>query len=671
MSRLAKKITSIVLVLALVLSVAVTAIASGTNTADKIYYANSLEDALDVVGGETSYPVCDGNCGVSPLIIVPGIMQSQVYIQDENGNDILTSDGFPITEGMDLTFMLDTVKFKKDLPKLILPLIKSLLTRNKDYFIDKLVEIFDENLQDHYFNPDGTRCRNVAVDEYWYSLEECKKHPDKSYNYAKGYDKDENGNPLPTTRYKTQYDFIVRQVDIRNFCEKYGYDHTYYYAYSSFGDTFSIAERFNEYVQMVKEQTGHDKVSIVFISLGGTIANVYLSQYCNPADIDRIVFAAAAVNGSSLLSDIMSANFNFKNNEVLYSGVVTNLLYISNEEGLMWAGYLANILLRIIPNKVFSDWVNTALERLCNEVLLNITKNCPSMWATIPAEKYPAISEKLISDEAHKELKAKADAYYNIQKNAKQTIRRLRDEGMEIFVVCGYNLGLPAVLGSYGLSSDNIIEASSTSIGATFAPCDETLPDDYIPAIDESYISPHKDVDAGTAALPDSTWFVRNQSHNRLQASINDIVTMCIEIAVDHNIKDARENNGGYAQFNNYRNLRLIERFLGQYAASGEERLAAANPTPEQVERLNKAIETSKALLAKKEWDYDEAWEVEKELYTIMYELRFIDNMADYQPPEVRYAVIPAATEGSKWLSDFVYKYHGAKDFYGNPKTDE
>ena len=41
---------------------------------------------------------CNGECGVSPLIVVPGIMQSQVYVQDENGNDLMTSDGFPIVE---------------------------------------------------------------------------------------------------------------------------------------------------------------------------------------------------------------------------------------------------------------------------------------------------------------------------------------------------------------------------------------------------------------------------------------------------------------------------------------------------------------------------------------------------------------------------------------------
>ena len=35
---------------------------------------------------------CKGECEYSPIIVVHGIMQSQVYVQDKEGNDVLTSD---------------------------------------------------------------------------------------------------------------------------------------------------------------------------------------------------------------------------------------------------------------------------------------------------------------------------------------------------------------------------------------------------------------------------------------------------------------------------------------------------------------------------------------------------------------------------------------------------
>ncbi|MBO5858263.1 MAG: hypothetical protein J6R20_00585, partial [Clostridia bacterium] len=157
---------------------------------------------------------CGGECGVSPVIIVHGIMQSQVYVQDKEGNDIMTSDGFPIVEGMDMAFMFDTVALGNAFKAAIGEILLSIATGNKDGLLDTVLGILDESFSSHYFNPDGTRTNGVAVDEYWYSLEECMTKPDKSYGYAKGYGKDENGNTLPTTKYENEFDFIKRQVDI-------------------------------------------------------------------------------------------------------------------------------------------------------------------------------------------------------------------------------------------------------------------------------------------------------------------------------------------------------------------------------------------------------------------------------------------------------------------------
>ena len=249
---------------------------------------------------------CKGDCEYTPIIVVHGIMQSQVYVQDKEGNDVLTSDGFPIVEGMDMQFMFDMKTITDAIPSIILKLILGVVAGDRDIFVDELVNVVDKAFNSHYFKPDGTRENGAHVDEYWYSNEVAMTKPDKSYGYAQGYKKDDNGNTLPSYKYEYEYDFIQAQVNINGYCEKAGYDHAYYFAYSSFGDTLETAERLDSYVQMVKEQTGHDKVTIVFISLGGTIGNAYLAKYCNPDDIDRIIYAAAATDGSYLLSDLMN-----------------------------------------------------------------------------------------------------------------------------------------------------------------------------------------------------------------------------------------------------------------------------------------------------------------------------------------------------------------------------
>ncbi len=599
---------------------------------------------------------CKGDCEYTPIIVVHGIMQSQVYVQDKEGNDVLTSDGFPIVEGMDMQFMFDMNTIIDSIPSIILKLIFGLVAGDRDIFVDELVRVVDSAFNSHYFSADGTRANGVHVDEYWYSDEVAMTKPDKSYGYAQGYKKDDDGNTLPSYKYEHEYDFIKAQVDITGYCEKAGYDHAYYFAYSSFGDTLETAERLDSYVQMVKEQTGHDKVTIVFISLGGTIGNAYLAKYCNPDDIDRIIYAAAATDGSYLLSDLMNASLSFDDSELFYSEMLPLILQLA-DGGLDWLGYLLNFVTRAIPHSLFTDHIDYIAGRVIKEVLGNLIMNCPSMWALVPSSEYESLAEKYISDEAHAALKAKTDEYYEIQKNAGATAKRLTEEGMEIFVICGYGLPLPSVIENWDYSSDNIIQIQSTSLGATSAKYGEKLPADYKPAIDESYISPDGSLDAGTCALPERTWFIKNQSHLKLQSSIEDVIALCIDIAINKSITDARVNNGGYSQFNEYRDNKGLRDVINTYKNLSEEKLASISE--EDKAELDALYETAVNEMAKRTWSYDDAKNAEIALYTKYYELGIED-----ESPFGKYELNGVLTPIFKTLSDIMLKLYGARDYY-------
>ena len=598
---------------------------------------------------------CKGNCEYTPIVVVHGIMQSQVYVQDKEGNDVLTSDGFPIVEGMDMQFMFDMKTITGAIPSILWKLFLGILKGDRDVFVDELVRVVDEAFNSHYFNADGTRTNGIHVDEYWYSNEVAMTKPDKSYGYAQGYKKDDDGNTLPSYKYEHEYDFIKAQVDITGYCEKAGYDHAYYFAYSSFGDTLETAERLDSYIQMVKEQTGHDKVTVVFISLGGTIGNAYLAKYCNPADIDRVIYAAAATDGSYLLSDLMNAALSFDDNELFYSEMIPLLLQLA-DSGMDWLGYLLNVVIRILPYNLFTDHIDYIAGRVIKEVLGNLIMNCPSMWALVPSAEYKALAEKYISDEAHKELRAKTDEYYEIQKNAAATVKKLTEEGMDIFVICGYGLPLPTAIENWNYSSDNIIQIQSTSIGATSAKYGEKLPESYKPSIDETYISPDGSLDAGTCALPERTWFIKNQSHLKLQSSVEDVIALCIDIAVNKEITDARVNNGGYAQFNEYRDNKGLRDRIRKYESLTEEQLASISA--EDKAELEVLYKTASAEMEKRTWSYDNAKKAEIALYTKLYDLGF-ENEKPYDKYEKNGKLTPVF----KKISDFFLKYYGAKDF--------
>ena len=599
---------------------------------------------------------CQGNCEYTPIVVVHGIMQSQVYVQDKEGNDVLTSDGFPIVEGMDMQFMFDMKTITDAIPSIIWKLFLAVITGDRDVFVDELVRVVDSAFNSHYFKPDGTRENGIHVDEYWYSNEVAMTKPDKSYGYTQGYKKDDDGNTLPSYKYQYEYDFIKAQVDITGYCEKAGYDHAYYFAYSSFGDTLETAERLDSYIKMVKEQTGHDKVTVVFISLGGTIGNAYLAKYCDPADIDRVIYAAAATDGSYLLSDLMNASLSFDDSELFYSEMLPLILQLA-DGGMDWLGYLLNFVTRAIPQSLFTDHVDYIAGRVIKEVLGNLIMNCPSMWALVPSSEYEALAAKYISDDAHAALKAKTDEYYQIQKNAAATAKRLTEEGMDIFVICGYGLPLPAAIENWDYSSDNIIQIQSTSLGATSAKYGEKLPADYTPAIDASYISPDGSLDAGTCALPDRTWFIKNQSHLKLQSSVEDVIQLCIDIAINKDITDARVNNGGYAQFNEYRDNKGLRDVINRYKGITEEKMSAI-PAADKAE-LDALYDSAVSEMAKRTWSYNDAKNTEIALYTKLYDLGFAS-----EKPSEKYKSNEKLTSFFKTLSDLMIKFYGAKDYY-------
>ncbi len=654
-----KRILSMILCAALLIStVCLHASAKSAN----VQSTDTVQQALDLLTPQTEvdhtrHTNCNGSCDYTPIIIVPGIMQSQVYVQQKDGSgDMHTVDGFPIVEGMDMEFMFDTKSVKQDLKKMLFPMLINLLTGRKNAFTDQVCEILDKCFYSHYFNTDGTRQYPAAVDEYWYSFEEAKNHPEKSYNYAKSYREDKDGNTIPSTKYETEFDFIMAQVDVSSYAKKAGYDHMYYFAYSSFGDTFSIAKRLDDYIQMVKDQTGHDKVSIVFISLGGTIGNVYLSEYCDPNDIDRIVFAAAAVDGSYLLSSLMNADL-ILGDKSLYTSMLPDLMTFSPDN--LWLGYLLSVLIRFVPQKFLSGFVSDVAYEAIHRVLGNLLYNCPSMWALVPSAEYPAMADELIQNSV---LREKTDAYYRIQKRAAQTLRRLRENGMEIFAICGYNLPMPSILSCYAYSSDNIIQTASASIGATVAPFGETLPADYVPAIDKSYLSPGRELDAGTCALPDHTWFIRNQSHMTLQKVMHDTIELCIQIVADKGITDARTNNGGYKQFNNYRPTRYLVELCHTYESLTAEQIAAL--PAKKAAALRDAYAQGTAVLDSMDWDEAAAIQAEKAMYTALYNVKLLPGQSrDTATPFKRYEWNPILEKITGTWSRLTNKLFGAQDF--------
>ncbi|MEI6578585.1 MAG: hypothetical protein WCN92_03890 [Eubacteriales bacterium] len=559
---------------------------------------------------------------VVPAVIVGGIMQSITYMYKTNSDgkkEILKSeDGSLIMESGDIAFMIDTPAIKKSVFKELGTILKFLFTGNNKGLAGSIASILDAGLGAHYFNPDGTRASKditFETEEYNYSLAVAATKENSLNKYKlEGSYKYGGGGP-------TELGYITSQINMQEYCDLVGYENVFYFAYESFGDTYDIARRLNNYIEnVVKAQTGADKVNLVFISLGGTISTAYFDLYAHTGEmneVNKVLFADSAIDGSYLLSDLLGCNLNLYNKDFICTKLIPDLLQMrsSTSKQYAWAGYLGGIALRVLPEKWFYKLIDSAAEGMKTSVCKNLIANCPTMWSLVPHAAYAKLAAEFIADSGHTALKEKTDKFFNAQTANSTTFPWIiENTDTKIFAVCGYGLNLPSPAGSTYMSSDFIINASSQSMGGTFANPGQTLSPEYLAGVkDKSYISPDKSADLSTSCIKDNIWVIKGQSHLDLPSGLDTVIHMCIQIAYDDNITDARTNNGGFPQFNEYRDTKAILEMLGT-AFENSDFISAHTMSVDVAAEFNALRDKANALLTDKVWNAKETDELSSEM---------------------------------------------------------
>ncbi|NLO45348.1 MAG: hypothetical protein GX107_02465 [Clostridiales bacterium] len=437
-------------------------------------------------------------CGFIPTVIVPGIGQSKTVQLDEKGNVIKTS--WPLDIDMKL--------LKK---KLIPSAVRMLLFRHDLGFSKKLKSVLCEALDPLKCNSDGSQKNNIKVVSYNYSMAECSAEEKR---------------------------FIRKMVPFERFADLVGDDHVFYFSFNPFGRAYETIELLHDYIAMVKEKTGHDKVNIIPISLGGTIVTSYLDKYASDGDIHRVVGIVSAFDGSTVFSDILSKNIDLDNYEELF----VNLLG-KGDGGKLTA------MLKKIPKKLVKLYINIILDSFIETVLLN----SPMMWGILPAEQYQELSRRFLSGKQHEKLLKRTDEAWRVRSDFPALVKKARDHGIEMFSLCGYNIRLFAVASDH-VTSDMIVDTKSASMGAFCAPPGGTLPDGYVQqntfCSAHDHISPDNAVDASAGALPDTTWFYKNMDHEGC-AVCDNLLTLAGLLISGDEITDVF-SSPDYPQFNDF-----------------------------------------------------------------------------------------------------------------------
>lgn len=464
---------------------------------------------------------CGGNCDTCPSIVVPGIGQSNVWALDENGDYLLDDEGnrmgcFPAI--FDIGYIIK---------RAILPVLLTLLTQSDAGLSDALSDVILDSFAVNMCDNNGKNTGNIEVEKYPYSVAECSE-----------YEKEQ----------------IYDNVPLLDYAKQAGEDHLYYFAYNSFGNHLEIVNELYDFIQMVKRETGHDKVNIVPISMGGSVANGLLEYYPEVMDdLNKVVYIVPALDGSTIVGDLLSKDLTFLDKDFLFNGFLETLM--DEEEARM-----IEVIARIIPDKVLLKGLNAAVDTLVDEVACNIT----TLWALSPSSYYPELAKSLLSDPSKAKIKEETEMYYHAQLNSDKNIQALVDKGVQVFNIVDYDVPLYCIGNTWNDdNADGVIHLDSTSMGVKSAKVGESLPTDYVQANtycsnpEHNHISPDRVVDASTGLLPDTTFYFDAQNHEK--TARNDIIiSLATRLLATDDIKDVY-STPDYPQFNGARDPRGLK----------------------------------------------------------------------------------------------------------------
>lgn len=431
---------------------------------------------------------CDGKCEYYPTIIVPGLGQSNTWIVDDNGEYLLDDEGNKISS------FPAYIQLDKILMRVLAPALLSLVFQKDIGLSEAAADVIELCFGINTCDENAKTSKNVVTEKYPYPASEYQD-----------FEAEEVFGHVPFDKYETEQPF----------------DHMYYFGYNSFGNHMDLVYELYDFIQLVKKQTGHDKVNLVPLSQGASIVSALLDYKPEVMDeLHKVIFVVPALDGSKIIGDVFNGRVSFLNKDYVYNGFLGEL-------GLLDKGTasLVEMCLRILPDEVIMSVLEAAVTTLVEDVMTTST----GMWALCPSGDYPTAAEKYLSDPSKASIKAQTDRYYQAQLNSDANITKLVDKGVQVFCFVEYDTALINVGENWNTqNADYIIQTDSTSMGAYFANVGETLPEDYVQKNTHcsdpthNHISPDRVVDASAGLLPDTTFYFDGQRHDL--TARNDVI---------------------------------------------------------------------------------------------------------------------------------------------------
>ncbi len=337
--------------------------------------------------------------------------------------------------------------------------------------------------------------------------------------------RDKEGNPVNPGVHMPKYLHSAAEIEdfdndkkwadtavglFRSCAERFGGENVYLYTFDWRLSPTELAADLNSFLEMVKAETGSDKLDVAACSMGGMITTSYIDNYGTDS-LDSVVYLSPAHNGADIVGSAFTGDL------TIDADFLTNFL----------VGKLNNPFLSVIVKilgffgffkgiaKVVNDVIVTHKQMIYDDFLCETFATAYGLWSLIPDEYYDDAVELFFDgkegyDTALAEIAKVREFVFKTEEIHDNLIN---NTDVKVSIVSHYDSEqLPIYSKSY-LHGDGVLESQRTSSGATFAAFGKTLSDEELAGVAEEFISPDRVVNASTCRYPDQTWIVKGAKH--------------------------------------------------------------------------------------------------------------------------------------------------------------
>lgn len=305
-------------------------------------------------------------------------------------------------------------------------------------------------------------------------------------------------------------------------------------------DPWQTADILHEYVQAVKKVTGKEKVSLLGRCLGANIVSAYLTKY-GDEHIDEVIFYASAAHGVEMASKCYTGELFLESDGI--ERFVYDLELFEDDQDNVYDRLLEGFVTAL--NKTYGlDVLCWAVNNVFEDIYLDIMPpvmsetfgTFPGYWSMVNEEDFEKAKATIFYGSEPGEydgMIAKLDNYHNkVKLGQDDVIRSMSNNGIEFSNIAKYGLQLYPVANSNNYVSDNTCDVNAASMGATASDIEGVLSDEYIEQAKKNgtfkYISPDRQIDASTCMFPDSTWFIKDITHQDFPDYVNNLMVLIL-----------------------------------------------------------------------------------------------------------------------------------------------